>query len=438
MPDKLIIQNARIPSALVSDDVTSHARVEQDCLYGDLLCVDGVIRGFVQNNNITSAPKVDIKGQIILPLLVEPHCHLDKCYTVQRLGGVGGDLNHAIEVQFQDKLNWTEDDIYLRARKGLEELYVSGCGLVRTHIDWSSDRQNPEQAPVAWRVIEQLSEEYADQLQLERSPLLSLELFDNEDCVNAICRRISAKPNGCPSGAVLGVFLLGHNDVEQRLITVFKLAEKYNLKLDFHVDESLEKLNGLAQIAKTMLDLKFQGSVVCGHACALMNCHGSELKQTIDLVAESGLSVVALPSTNLYLQGRNQGTPDRRGMTRIKELVDARVNVAIGCDNVADAFCPIGKFDPMHSLSLAILAGHLDPPYDRWLCSITTIASKSLGHRPTFFDQAVLSDLLICNATNTSAVISGASRMRLQQYLRCESWESLKNPDFNQLTQQVL
>ena len=438
MPDKLIIQNARVPAALVSEDAPPHARVEQDCLHGDLLCVDGVIQGFVQNNRFTCVHSVDIKGRIILPLLVEPHCHLDKCYTVQRLGGIGGDLNHAIEVQYQDKLNWTEDDIYLRARKGLEELYSNGCGLVRTHVDWQSNRQNLRQAPLAWRVMEQLGEEYAGRLQLETSPLLSLELFDDEDCADAICKQISSGPNGSSTGAVLGVFLLKQANVEQRLAKVFKLAEKYGLKLDFHVDESLEKLNGLARIAKTMLDHNFQGPVICGHACALMNSHGSELNRIIDLVAASGLSIVTLPSTNLYLQGRNRGTPDRRGITRIKELVEAKINVSLGCDNVADAFCPIGKFDPMHSLSLAILAAHLDPPFDRWLSLVTITARKGLGHIPVFVNRASLCDLLICHATNTSAVAGGASRTRLQRYLYCESRHDVKKPAVNQLTQQAL
>ncbi len=438
MPDKLIIQNARIPAALASEKSPLHARAEQDCLYGDLLCVDGAIQGFIQNGNFTSTPIVDIKGQVMLPLLVEPHCHLDKCYTAHRLGAIGGNLNHAIEIQSQDKQNWTEDDIYLRARRGLEELYASGCRLVRTHVDWSSNGHDPKETPTAWRVMEQLAEEYADRLELERSPLLSLELFDNEDTIDAICRQIATKPNGLSGGAVLGVFLLGQNNVETRLIKVFNLAEKYDLKLDFHVDESLEELSGLSQIAKTMLDLEFQGPVLCGHVCALMNSRGSELQRVIDLVLKSGLSVVTLPSTNLYLQGRNQGTPDRRGITRVKELVDAEINVSIGCDNVADAFCPIGKFDPMHSLSLATLAGHLDPPFDRWLRSITTMASKSLGHTPVFVDKANVSALLLCNATNTSAVVGGASRMRLDEYLRCQSWQDLKNSAFNTLKQQAL
>ena len=110
-----------------------------------------------------------------------------------------------------------------------------------------------------------------------------------------------------------------------------------------------------------------------------MNLRPDDFDRVAEKLVLAGIFVAALPTTNLYLQGRTEGTPDRRGLTRVRELTDAGVQVVVGSDNVADAFCPLGQHDPMAALKLAVLTGHLDPPFDRWLPLITTNAARALG-----------------------------------------------------------
>ena len=138
------------------------------------------------------------------------------------------------------------------------------------------------------------------------------------------------------------------------------------------------------------------------------------MKRVAGKLAKADIAVAALPATNLYLQGRSAGTPDRRGITRIQELRDAGVTVTIGADNVRDAFCPIGNHNPLTTLSLAVLGAHLDPPFEDHLDLITTSASKALGLAPTTVDGAVPGDLLVFDATSLSDLIArqpGARRL---------------------------
>ena len=93
---------------------------------GDLHVVDGRVQAFDQR------PPSDTP-RIVMPQLVEAHCHLDKCHTLHRLADVGGDLTSAIAAQFEDKVNWTEADIRARAGRGISELVEAGCGLARSH-----------------------------------------------------------------------------------------------------------------------------------------------------------------------------------------------------------------------------------------------------------------------------------------------------------------
>ena len=117
-----------------------------------------------------------------------------------------------------------------------------------------------------------------------------------------------------------------------------------------------------------------------------------------------------MPTTNLYLQGRVDGTPDRRGITRLRELHAGGVPIVVASDNVADAFCPTGAHDPMAALNLAVLAAHLDPPLDRWLASITTDAARALGARPVHVDTSSLDALSVYDVATLADVIAGRAR----------------------------
>lgn len=337
--------------------------------------------------------------RIVIPALVEAHCHLDKCHTLHRLGDVGGDLMAAITAQRADKVHWTTEDIRHRAARGLAELVASGCRIVRSHVDWGD---GPE-PPLAWQVLGDLAQDDAPGLLLERAGLVGIAALADRSYAETVARTIAR------DGGVLGTMLLGHPETATGLANMFDLAGRHGLKLDFHVDEGLgdPSYTGLEAIADAALAHGFQGPILCGHACALMDQPPDAVRRIADKLARAGIAVAALPTTNLYLQGRTTGTPDRRGLTRLRELHAAGVPIVIGSDNVADAFCPLGAHDPMAALNLAVLAGHLDPPLDRWLPSITDTAARALGHDPQPIIGSPATRLRLSHAPDLATLISG-------------------------------
>ncbi|MBD3665345.1 amidohydrolase family protein [Sulfitobacter sp. TSTF-M16] len=339
-------------------------------------------------------------ARLVLPRLTEPHVHLDKCHTVDRLGPVGGNLHDAITAQFEDKQRWTTDDLHHRASRGLRELATAGCRAVRSHVDWH--REDSAAPPEAWHVLCDLRAQMRGTLDLQLSPLIGVDTLAQPALADAIAQLASE------TGDAMGCFVYDQPRRAAGIQQAFRSADKYSVPLDFHVDEGLDAdLDGLSLIADTALQLRFEGPILCGHACSLMNLTGDPLKRLLDKVARAGLHIVTLPTTNLYLQGRTDGTPDRRGLTRIRELQNAGVNVIVGTDNVRDAFCPVGQHDPVSSLALAILGGHLDPPLGRLLPMITTQASSALGLPQTFVDGAAPDDLLVCDTGSVSDLLAG-------------------------------
>ena len=419
----LLLIEAAIPAALVKDRRKFGGRDVADCLKGDLFLQDGRVRAFIgQDETPSDAHVVDLKGRILMPRLTEPHCHLDKCHTIDRLGSVGGDLHAAIEAQRGDRMNHSREDVLSRAGRGLSDLAAAGCGTVRSHVDWNEEATPRGEAPLSWQVLGDLADTWSDRLLLQRAALLTLELFDDEAYVSAAARRIAA------DDGVLGVFVFDQDDKARRLRRVLEVADRYDLALDFHVDEGLrEGLDGLITIAKLISETGFTNPVLCGHACSLMNAQGPELQRAIDIIARAEIAVVALPVTNLYLQGRGDGTPERRGVTRVRELKKAGVTVAFGTDNVGDAFCPLGRHDPMTSLVTGALAAHLDPPYGPWLELITTDARKALGLDPEPVDVLDASSLLVSEARHTAELIAGAPLQSLTSFMACHPDRSTHN-----------
>ncbi|MEX0368818.1 MAG: amidohydrolase family protein, partial [Ruegeria sp.] len=174
----------------------------------------------------------------------------------------------------------------------------------------------------------------------------------------------------------------------------------------------LGRLNGLERVADTAIETGFDLPILCGHCVSLMDRTDGDFARIADKLAQAGIVVCALPITNLYLQGRTDGTPERRGITRLRELRAGGVTVVVGSDNVADAFCPLGAHDPLGALAQACLTAHLDPPLGDWLPAVTTDACRAIGVEPVSVDGALLNTLLTCDVTHTADLISGRTPLR--------------------------
>ena len=48
------------------------------------------------------------------------------------------------------------------------------------------------------------------------------------------------------------------------------------------------------------------------------------------------MNFISCPTENAYLQGRHDSYPKRRGLTRVKELIEYGINVAFAQDSIND------------------------------------------------------------------------------------------------------
>lgn len=75
------------------------------------------------------------------------------------------------------------------------------------------------------------------------------------------------------------------------------------------------------------------------------------------LFKKSGINFISCPTENVYLEGRQDTYPKRRGITRVKELYDNGINVCFAQDSMSDPWYPLGNGNMMmildHGIHLA-------------------------------------------------------------------------------------
>ena len=79
----------------------------------------------------------------------------------------------------------------------------------------------------------------------------------------------------------------------------------------------------------------------------------------IQILKRAGVTMVANPLDNIVLQGRFDTYPKRRGMTRVKELDAAGINVACGHDSIMDPWYPLGRGSMLDALSMLVHVGQM-------------------------------------------------------------------------------
>jgi len=341
---------------------------------------------------------LDVEGRIVLPGLVEGHIHLDKALTCDRIPNRSGTLAEAIRRNQELSHQVTQDDIYARAHQAA--LWALSCGTttIRTHVNVDPF--------IELRGLHALCE-----LREQVRHLLDIQIVAlPHRLIGPTGRRgrellASALKEG--ADAIGGAPLV---DDDQRAFVdeVFAMALRYGKPIDLHVDESESPGDFvLGYLAKRTIQEGYEGRVVAGHCCSLAAVDEITAAHTIEQVARARISVVTLPATNLYLQGRHDPQPVRRGLTRVKELIAAGVNVFCGSDNIKDIFNPFGKPDLLlmaHILGYAAQMGGWDEQ-EYLLESVTTRPAAALGVASGLLAGAP-ADLVVLEAQRYHDVLS--------------------------------
>jgi len=423
------LTNAHVPQCLVDIDVTDSTR-EGFCLV-NLKISQGKIEKVVAT---TSLPEkhdmrsLDLQHQIILPCFIDAHTHLDKGHIWERSPNIDGTFDMALERAISDsQKHWQAEDLYRRMEFGLKCSYAHGTQAIRTHID-----SYGKQAEISLDVFQSLQSAWQDKITLQAVSLIRLSYYQTTEGV-VLADRIAS------IGGILGGVAYINPDLDAQLDTVFQLAKERDLDLDFHADENGDPNSiCLQKIAQAALRHKYSRQITCGHCCSLSLQSPEIVSKTINLVQQAKISIISLPMCNLYLQDRQtKKTPLWRGVTRVKELKQQGISVALASDNCRDPFFGFGDHDVLEVFEQAVRIAHLDTPYGNWIESVTSTPAKLMGLKDIGkIIPGNAAELIIFPARYLSELLSRSQHNRL--ILRQGKKINTKLPDYRELDDLVL
>lgn len=333
-------------------------------------------------------------GLLALPAFSDLHLHADRAFSGAGRKPTG--LADAVALAQESRARSSASEIRERAARLFARALAHGSLRLRTHVDHGST--------VGDRAREGVIAAYSP---LAETIDVTIVAFANFDCHPGTTdgRRRLVEAVECGAELLGAAIVPWVDDQEGRLTAILDLAAELDVGVDLHLDETSDpgKL-WLERLADATMARGLEGRVTASHCCALAVADDATARRTVSKVAAAGITVIALPALNLYLQGRGETTPRVRGITLVHELLAAGVPVRFASDNVRDAFYPYGDADPLEAALLSSLAAQLDDEH-------ALLAGICDGRTGVF--QGDPADLVLLEARSFSEVISVRPQPRL-------------------------
>ena len=322
----------------------------------------------------SAAETIDLAGRLVTPPLVEPHIHLDAVLTVgQPRPNVSGSLFEGIAIWAERVGSLSYSDVQARVRQVLRWQLACGVQHVRSHVDVC----DPELR--ALRALVDLRDEVRGMLdlQLVAFPQQGILGFDGG-------KELMRKAVGLGADVVGGIphYELTREDGVESVRFAMALADEHGLRVDIHCDETDDDHSRFVEVmAAETIRRGMSGRVTASHTTAMHSYNGAYAHRLIANIARAGLHMVTNPLDNSVLQGRFDTGPIRRGHTRVKELLQAGVNVCIGHDSVMDPWYPLGYGDPLQAAFVLAHFGQMsgDAELRALIQMITASPAEALG-----------------------------------------------------------
>ena len=295
---------------------------------------------------------IDAGGSLVIPPFVEPHIHLDTTLTAgDPEWNKSGTLFEGIQRWSERKDKLTEADVKERAKQALSMQIANGIQHVRTHVDVT----DPELT--ALKALIQVREEVKNDvdLQLVAFPQEGILSYPNGQELLEEALRLGADA----VGAIPHFEFTREYGVESLKIA-FDLAEKYDRFVDVHCDEIDDEQSRFVEVVATeALERGMGDKVTASHTTAMGSYNDAYTSKLFRLLKMSGIHIIANPLVNIHLQGRFDTYPKRRGLTRVKELNEAGINLGFGHDDIFDPWYPLGTGNMLQVLHMGLHLSHL-------------------------------------------------------------------------------
>lgn len=369
--------------------------------YWDVAIANGYITEIAAAISTPAETEIlDAKGKLLIPGLVDAHIHLDKALLLDRYPVVEGTFNEALQKTLQAKQEYTIADIQTRARKIIERAIAFGTTAMRTHVE-----VDPILQLKSMEALLPLKKEYAWGITLQ------LAVFAQEGITNRPGTKSLLGEAIQMGGDVIGSAPYVDPNPEKNIRLIFQIAQEYNCDVDFHLDFLDDNAPLLLPVViEETLKHNWHNRVCLGHMTKLAGLTPAELAAFIPSLQATGIAILALPATDLYMMARQDTHNVRRGVAPIHRLAESGIKVGLATNNVQNLFTPFGDGDVLKICTLLAQVLQLGTSSSHQLCleMATTKAAEAIGINDYGIEIGKVADLVLLEANSISDVIGTA------------------------------
>ncbi|GAA0378931.1 cytosine deaminase [Acrocarpospora corrugata] len=344
-----------------------------------------------------AATVVDAEGNLVTEPFADGHLHLCKVHTLDLsgpaaleayTGGTMGAAMGAIEQAAAVKADQSVEAVTARARAALTESVRHGVRRVQAFAD-----VDPAAGLTGVRALLALKAEFRDRVDVQ------VVAFPQDGVVRAHgTAELVGEAVRLGADVVGGIPWIEWTDADARehIRRMVELAHRYGRRVAMLVDDAGDaSLRTTEMLASALLEHGMTGRGSAQHARAMALYPEPYLRRLIGLCRVAGLGFVSDPHTGpLHLP--------------VFTLAEAGIPVALGQDDIEDAYYPFGRHN---LLEVAFLAAHLldartDARLDALYDMITVTAARVMGAPAPRIEPGADADLVILRGRTVRAALA--------------------------------
>ena len=344
--------------------------------------------------------EIDAKGRLVTPPFIDPHFHMDATLSLglPRMNR-SGTLLEGIALWGELRPTLTVDALVDRALRYCDLAVTQGLLAVRTHVDTSDPRLLTVEAML------EVKRRVAPYLDLQVVAFPQDGYYRAKDGVASLTRALDM---GADIVGGIPHFERTMEEGRTSVEALCRLAADRGLPVDLHCDESDDPLSRHVEtLAAQTVRFGLQGRVTGSHLTSMHSMDNYYVSKLIPLMVEAQMNVVPNPLINIMLQGRHDTYPKRRGMTRVRELMAAGLNVSFGHDCVMDPWYAMGSGDMLEVGHMAIHVAQMGSLEEKSAIfqALTTNSARTMGLQGYGLDKGCNADLIVLQARDPAEAL---------------------------------
>ncbi|MFQ5913883.1 MAG: amidohydrolase family protein [Nitrospinota bacterium] len=357
------------------DLIVRNAKVRGEAGLRDIGVREGRIAALAERLPEKGEREIDAGGRLATPSFANPHIHLDKALLGERKGlNRSGLFDEALEATWEFKRNYTLEDLLDRGGRVIEMAASLGTTLLRNFVDVDTiGGLRPLEAGL------ELKKRYADVMDVQVCAFPQEAILRNpgtEDLLRKAMEMGADVVGGLPWIERTDEAMRRHIDI------VFDIARRFDRDVHMLIDNNNDPMSrSIEFLADKVLREGFPRRVTAGHVEALCVYDDVHAHRVIRMIREAGIHIVSNPHISLSNRGRLNRQPVLRGITRVKELLEAGVPLSCAQDDVMDPYYNFGRMDQLEVGLFMAHAAHLtSPPQLETVYDMLTVnAARAMG-----------------------------------------------------------